>query len=204
MVQSGFDPRKSAQVAAFFALKNGGVINVLKLMKLMYLSEREYVNRYDLPMLFDKLISMRNGPAMSDTLNFINGEEESGAWSEFVSDRESHDIGVSRRDLTEIDLDELSDSEIEVLNDTWAKFGHLGKWELRDYTHKYCPEWEDPGDSSRIIPYQRLLRYLGRENAERISEEILAMRAMAENLARADNFQSNSENYVSDPVRSGE
>ena len=58
----GYKARKAAQVAAFFAIKSGGTVNVLKLMKLMYLSEREFISRYDVPMLFDRLVSMKNGP----------------------------------------------------------------------------------------------------------------------------------------------
>ena len=185
MTPFGYNPRKSAQVAAYFALRSGGQVNILKLMKLIYLTEREYISRYDVPMLFDHLYSMRNGPVMSETLNFINGESESTHWSEFVSDRENHEVGVVKEALRIDDLDEFSDADIEILDMVWGKFGHLSKWDLVDYTHKHCPEWEDPGDSSSLIPYERLLRYLGRENAEHIAGEISAMRVMAKHLANA-------------------
>ncbi|WP_217127084.1 hypothetical protein [Hydrogenophilus thiooxidans] len=32
----------------------------------------------------------------------------------------------------------------------------MGKWEIRDWTHKHCPEWEDPQGSSYPIPFERL------------------------------------------------
>jgi uncharacterized phage-associated protein len=181
----GYNPRKSAQVAAYFALRSGGQVNILKLIKLIYLAEREYISRYDFPMLFDRLVSMRNGPVMSETLNFVNGESEAVEWSEFVSDRENHGVGIVNGDLQVGDLDEFSDADVEVLNLIWDQFGHMSRWELVDYTHKNCPEWEDPGDSSSLIPYERLLRYLGRDNAEHIASEISAMRLMAKHLANA-------------------
>jgi cell division GTPase FtsZ len=60
----------------------------------------------------------------------------------------------------------------------------MDKWALRDYTHKNCPEWEDPGDTSLVIPYERLLKYLGKDAAsERIAEEISSIRQMARYLA---------------------
>lgn len=186
MTPFGYSPRKSAQVAAYFALRSGGQVNILKLMKLIYLTEREYISRYDVPMLFDRLFSMRNGPIMSETLNFINGDSEAEEWSEFVSDRENHEVGIVDGRLTIDDLDEFSDSEIEVLTRIWDQFGHFSKWELVEYTHKHCPEWEDPGDSSTAIPYERLLRYLGRGNADHIAGEISAMQIMAKHLANAD------------------
>ena len=54
----GFKSRKAAQMAAFFAVKsampNHGMIEKLKLIKLIYFSEREHLKQYRLPMLFDE------------------------------------------------------------------------------------------------------------------------------------------------------
>ena len=47
----GYDVRKAAQVAAFFAIKAGGKINKLRLVKLIYLADRQFMIRYDEPML---------------------------------------------------------------------------------------------------------------------------------------------------------
>lgn len=33
-------------------------------------------------------------------------------------------------------LDHLSDADIEVLAAVWDEFGHINKWQIRDYTHK--------------------------------------------------------------------
>ena len=49
MTLHGYSARKAAQVAAFFAIKEGGAINVLKLAKLLYLSDREHLSQYDFP-----------------------------------------------------------------------------------------------------------------------------------------------------------
>ena len=54
----GYKERKAAQVAAYFALKEQGSINVLKLAKLLYLAERESMRLFDEPMFFDRLVSM--------------------------------------------------------------------------------------------------------------------------------------------------
>ncbi|MGA9893403.1 MAG: type II toxin-antitoxin system antitoxin SocA domain-containing protein, partial [Xanthobacteraceae bacterium] len=72
----GYNVRKAAQITAFFAKKEGGSIAVLKVAKLLYLADREFMAAYDLPMLFDELVSMPHGPVTSNTLNYINGMEE--------------------------------------------------------------------------------------------------------------------------------
>lgn len=75
-----FDERKAAQAAAFLLHKAGGRLPLLKLMKLLYLSERESLQKYGDTITGDTFVSMPNGPVLSMTLNFING---------FAKDRKS-------------------------------------------------------------------------------------------------------------------
>jgi uncharacterized phage-associated protein len=187
MVLSGYNVRKAAQVTAFFAKKQGGAIDVLKLAKLLYLVDREFMSRYDFPILFDRFVSMPHGPVTSMTLNYINGllEEHRDQWNAFVEARAGHKIGVARQDLSIDDLDELSDAEIHVMEATWDQFGYMSSWEIRNYTHANCPEWEDPNGSSTPIPYERVLKFLHKENSAEIADEIEAQRSLDKFLERA-------------------
>lgn len=169
----GFKVRKSAQVAAFFTKAEGGSIFVLKLAKLIYLADRRFMEKYDSPILNDRFVSMDHGPVNSMTLNYINGcEQKRDDWDEFISDRADHKVALSNPDLEIEDLDELSDAEIKVLTEIASKFKSWGKYRIRDYTHKNCPEWEDPGGSSAPIPYERVLKFLGKKNYSAIAESI--------------------------------
>jgi uncharacterized phage-associated protein len=67
-----FSEKKAAQVAAFFLYRAGGQLEILKLMKLMYLAERGSYEKFGEPMIGDKLVSMDNGPVLSITLNHMN------------------------------------------------------------------------------------------------------------------------------------
>lgn len=179
----GYNIRKAAQVAAFFASKSGGAINVLKLAKLVYLADREFLKKYDLPILFDKLVSMPHGPVNSMTYNYVNGyEEERDGWSKFVNDRSGYRLGLARPDISVDDLDELSEAELDVLEAVWGQFGQMLPFQLRDYTHEHCPEWEDPHGSSNPIPYQRVLKFLGKEHSVEIESEIESLRSLDESL----------------------
>lgn len=179
MALTGYNVRKAAQVVAFFAIQQGGSINILKLAKLVYLADRGFLEKYDSPILYDRLVSMPHGPANSVTLNFINGLfEETAKWDEFVSDREKHNVGVATRDLKVEDLDELSRAERAVLEDVWNRFGHMTQYQLRDFTHRNCPEWEDPKGSSSEIPYERVLKYLRKDPS--IADAIDADRVLAD------------------------
>lgn len=178
-----FSIRKAAQVAAFFALKSNGQINVLKLTKLAYLADREFMSRYDEPLLFDCLVSMPHGPVDSLTYNYIRGDLSSEDWSQFISDRDGYSVGIANSQITFDNLDEFSDAEFEVLETVWRQFGHFDKYQLRDYTHCHCPEWEDPHGSSNPIPYERVFKFLGKSRCDDLEERIEGLRSVSRQFA---------------------
>lgn len=166
-----YNARKAAQTIAFFAMKNGAQpLAVIKSMKLVYLADRESIRRFGFPIQDEDRVSMKHGPVNSETYSMINGECDPAitGWSEFLRDREDHNLSLARPDLTEYDLDELSDADIEVLNAVWDRFGHMSKWQLRDWTHVQAnlPEWENPGSSSWLIPLERMMAHLDVPNVE--------------------------------------
>lgn len=166
-----YNARKAAQTIAFFAMKNGArPLEVIKAVKLVYLADRESVRRFGFPIQDEDRVSMPHGPVNSETYSMINGEYDTAAsgWADFVRDREDNNLSLARDNLTEDDLDELSDADIEVLDAVWDRFGHMGKWQLRDWTHVQAnvPEWENPGRSSWLIPIERMMAHLDVQNVE--------------------------------------
>lgn len=176
-----FNEKKAAQVAAFFLHSGGSKLDLLKLMKLMYLAERTSLTEYGEPMIGDLLYSMEHGPVLSHTLNHMNGLRESmpGGWDSWVSDRADHELAL-RNPITNIkrDLSLLSDADLEILQSLWAKYGQLTGFQLRDITHEMCDEWEDPENSSIPIPYSRLLRCVGytQEIAKELEKKMCSQR----------------------------
>lgn len=170
-----YEPRKAAQLIAYLILKSGGqCLNVLKAVKLVYLTDRESIAKYGFPVLEERRCSMPHGPVNSSTYSFINGEydAEGTGWPDFLRDRENHNIALASQEITADDLDELSDADIECLDAVWARFGHMSQWDLRDWTHdpKNVPEWEDPKGGSVEIPLQRILNVVGIEGADHFAD----------------------------------
>ncbi len=188
MLLPGYEARKAAQVAAYFALKNGGQINVLKLAKLLYLTEREFMSRYDVPMFYDRLVSMPDGPVTSITLNLINGHVEDDSWSKFVAPRKGYDICVTSREIGFDELDELSQADVEVLDYLWEKFGTWTQYELRDWTHRKenVPEWRDPCGSSTPIEHAKIFGYLNKPNSQVLADGVDEHRSFFKMLEEAD------------------
>ncbi len=183
MVVSGFNVRKAAQVVAFFAREQGGSINVLKLVKLIYLADRESMNQFDAPILYDHMVAMDHGPVNSAAYDLINGTAEGEGWSDFVGLRRGYDVPLACK-VSDENLDELSKRDLRVLNAVWSKFGRMDKYQVRDYTHQNCPEWENPHGSSNPIPYDRIFKFLGKAHSETLADSIEDIQAMNRTFVR--------------------
>ncbi|MGZ8152602.1 MAG: Panacea domain-containing protein [Methylovulum sp.] len=167
--------RKVTQMAAYFLQKRGGRMAHLKLMKLLYLADRESLRLYGLSISGDCLVSMPHGPVLSMTLNLMDGDVESrpDGWESLISSKENHELAL-KTELQPGALDELSKADTDVLETIWKQFGKLSRWQIRDYTHQHCPEWEDQHGSSKPIRFEKLFQALGRpaDEAQRLAEQI--------------------------------
>ena len=156
-------------MAAFFMDKeNPRQIPILKLVKLLYLADRESIDRYGEPISYDKIVSLDHGPVLSRTLDLINcfvGDKDGAQWDAWISPRKANCVSL-KKSATRNHLDQLSDADIEVLAFVWNQFGQMSRWEIRDFTHDQLGEWRDPRGSSLPISEFRVLRALGRNEQE--------------------------------------
>jgi len=170
-----YNARKAAQVVAYFASKTPEKrIDVLKVIKLVYLADRESIRKFGFPILDEPRVSMPHGPVNSTTYSHIQGEYDLDAcgWSTYLRDRANHQ--VSMKQGAPADWDELSDADIDCLDEIWRQFGHMNKWAIRDWTHSTnnIPEWEDPNGGSVPIPIERIMLALGVSAAGSFAKEI--------------------------------
>jgi len=85
--QLRFNERKATQVAAQFLRLRGGRMSYMKLIKLMYLADREALLRWGRPISTDRYVSMDKGPVLSRVLDLAtDGDDPSrpAIWSEQV------------------------------------------------------------------------------------------------------------------------
>ena len=163
-----FNERKAAQMAARLLQSAGGQLDVIVLIKLMYLCDRRALVDRGLPITGAYMVSMPWGPVLSEVLDDINLGERPEAygdgheWQQFVGERIGNVVkAISGADST----DQLSRYELRVIDETFAEFGSIPTWDLVDLTHD-LPEWEDPGRSSRPILPETILRAEGRSDED--------------------------------------
>jgi uncharacterized phage-associated protein len=135
-----FDGRKATEVAAAFLERAGGTINVMKLVKLLYLLDRESIGRRGVPVVGGVYLSMRNGPVTSEVLDLINAGSLWNCetnWSRFISDRQNHEVALTGAPGKE----HLSQFEINLIDELFAQFRKADQWALSDFCHEHCGEW---------------------------------------------------------------
>lgn len=158
-----FSSEKVLHEILFLLSLNGNRMNLLKLMKELYLADRESMKERDTSISGDIFSSMPHGPVLSQTLNVCNDLPNNG-WAEYldkISTRYHPDIAVKKM----IDTDLLSEKDKEYLTVVSERFKDYDPYKLELYTHT-LPEWVDPHGSSRKIRFQDVMRALGKSERE--------------------------------------
>ncbi len=135
----------------------------LRLLKLLYIADRQHLESRRRPIVGTRLVAMKNGPLHSEVYNLLKGEHVAEPlWSEFI-----------RRDGYEIELvkdpgvSELSAAEVRTLTTVSDRYKAVDEWDLVEITHDF-PEWienypNQSEDTSRTIPFENLLDAIGLE-----------------------------------------
>jgi len=181
VIAFSFDARKAAHAIAYLVHRApGGQIDKVKLMKLLYLADRNHFLEEGRPITGDDQYAMPFGPVPTLSLDLLDGqfaEGQDGGIFEYV---ETGNYMVYVKRLP--DPVELQASERRVLDAVIEQFGDMGTWELRDYTH-HLPEYAQvcrPETSTRI-PFELLLDLYSNGRLYRHNRPVINQ-AMAANM----------------------
>ena len=156
-MQFVFDEEKTTQAASVLLDKHGGTMPYIKLIKLLYLADRQSLIDTGSPITRDRFVAMPKGPVLSRVLDLIRESHPAGdsLWHSCIS-RSGHDatlIGAPGRDR-------LAEYDEQLLDRIFETYGEEDEWDLVVLTHE-LPEWSDPGESSCPIAPEDILRNAG-------------------------------------------
>lgn len=140
-MKSEFDHKKATQAINYFSQKEGGKIDMMKVIKLIYFADRYHLRKYGRPVVNDTYWAMSFGP-VGTTVKDIAGfslfldEEELRYAVEYLAKGDSYFILSKNK----VDDKVFSDSDVEALEFAYSNFGKFGQFDLAEITHKY-PEW---------------------------------------------------------------
>ncbi len=165
--------KRAAQAAALFLLKAGGAMSRVKLMKLLYIADRESYRIHGAPITRDRMVSMPQGPVLSGAHDLMIGKREAADWSAHVGPLRGKTLELAPGVTEETPMGSLSKADRSVIDNVWRRLGGAGSKELSRATHAFG-EWEDPRGSSKPIErYALLTKGLGmpHDEAQALVEE---------------------------------
>ncbi|WP_435008692.1 Panacea domain-containing protein [Tundrisphaera lichenicola] len=175
-----FNFEKSLQAAGVLLRLEEGRMSYMRLLKLLYIADREMLAATAASITGDQGFAMKYGPVLSHVYDLIQG-----AGSRFDDwDRHIRTQGYAVKLVEDPGRGKLSRGEIEKLTEVSDRHRSKDQWELSDLTHDF-PEWrrhwpEGAEVGSYLIPWEDILAAQGegRETIEVVEEEEAARNYM--------------------------
>ena len=165
-----FDFEKTVQaIGVLFREEGRSEVDYLRILKLLYLADRESMTLTGRPITGDRVVAMDHGQVLSETYDLIKGQHtRMPEWDRyFVRSR------YSLRLQADPDVSELSRHEIETLQNIARRHENHSQWDLVSLLHQ-TPEWQSHyvPNSSRPISAEDILQAVGRTDTAAIAAEV--------------------------------
>jgi uncharacterized phage-associated protein len=160
-----FNQEKATAATAFLLKLRGGRMSYLKLIKLLYLADREALHRWGFNITTDRYVSMNHGPVVSNIYDLILSDDERTKpfWSQYITPLlGEYELALKGDEVPE---NQLSRAEERLLTEIFGAYGTWSRWKLRDFTHE-LREWRDPNGSSVPISIEEILQAQGSSDEE--------------------------------------
>ena len=161
-----FNIEKLIQVCNYLVKKNNFSLNYTKLIKLLYLADKESLRQSLQTITGDAYASMNSGPVLSKLYDLIKGsyrkEPDQYLWNSRFTKNEYDLVAVTDR----IPQSELSVFEMQILDQIYEKFKDTDVGGMIQYCHNHCPEWKFPDGSSIPIKPEEILQSIGKSPEE--------------------------------------
>jgi uncharacterized phage-associated protein len=161
---------KIIQVVNYILQKYDFSLNYTKLLKLLYIADRECLDRWNFTISEDNYSAMKQGMLLSGLYDFICAKADKLSQVKWDSYFYKNGYDLRSRYRENCSYDELSEAEKEILDEVDNKY-HSDSWQylVDNVVHEF-PEWkavEDKiGASSLRIEKEKILSALGRSEQE--------------------------------------
>lgn len=122
--------QKIENAILFFIEKNGSFIDKMKLMKLLWLSDRLHLSKYGRLILKDRYYALPHGPVPSIALDICKRSKDGYIIIQ----------GYNIKSERGYNKDFFSKSDLKIMDYVWEKFKDFSSLDFSNYSHKY-PEW---------------------------------------------------------------
>ena len=151
-----FEEHRAADAACYLLSRCAEPMSPLKLVRLLYLADRQTLFRQGITLTRDRLISTEDGLALERTLDLAHGRAQGACWSDHVT---QSDTGVLSARPHEV-FGYLSETTQSILEDVADRYGSLGEAELAQVMRD-LPESPQPPGSRCLIDPAAIMRFEG-------------------------------------------
>jgi hypothetical protein len=168
-----FSEEKATEAAIVILKMAGGRMKYIRLLKLLYLSDREAFEKLGRSITNDSYCSMDYGQVPSRSYDLVKGTayQPQGIWEKFI--QSPVDTYYVQLKPTKDKIRVLSESELDIVRAKSMQYIDKKDFELADITKG--PEYERPPKHGSIpTPIEKLLHHLGYTDnqVEHISESL--------------------------------
>lgn len=156
-----FQTLKVVQACAVLLRQHEGQMSRLRLLKLLYIADRECLAESLRPVTGDRPVSMDHGPVLTRTYNLIKSLDiDSPLWDRFIQLHGPQDLRL----IENPGVEKLSQYEIDKLQSISERHRSMNDYDIALETHQFA-EWQrnqpDRPHSSKPIPLGDLFIALG-------------------------------------------
>ena len=154
-----FNFEKTVQAAAVLLSLDGDRMESIRLLKLLYIADREILAETGALITGDKAVALKHGPVLSQVYQLIKGQaSRSGEWADVLR-TSSHNIELRKP----VGRGKLNRAEVEKLQEVTDRHRNDTVWEICDQTHDF-PEGKDNyvPNNSTPIPWEQVLEAQGK------------------------------------------
>jgi len=175
------DLKKTLQAAALLArLEPGSTISRMRLLKLLYIADREALKEIGRTISNDAHAALKKGPILSGFYNVIKGEDVGSRQFE----RHFESIGYRLKLIRAAGIARLNRFEIRKLHEVSERFSAADDEDLSEITHDFA-EWKKNkplGNSSNPIPFDQLVEAVGRKEKKKAARRRAVLHSAIDEL----------------------
>lgn len=154
-----FNAKKAVQAAGVLLDVEGGRMSFFRLLKLLYIADRESIKETGYPITLSHAAALDHGPILSEIYDLIKGSRaDEKEWSTYIK---THGYQVSI--IQDPGRGKLSRFDICKLREISERYEPLSDWEIAELTHEY-KEYKDNKPiqkSSKPIPIADIINAVG-------------------------------------------
>lgn len=183
MLEYTYNYTKALQAAALILQEHHRRMDYIRLIKILYIADRELLAESGRTLTGDKAVAMKYGPVLSKVYDLIREHTDPSSlapkWNTVIQ-KDGYEVSLKG----EVDLGQLTKAEVRKIRELCKKFHGDTTEDLLDVVHGF-PEWKKAFEgkseiSSYPIPWETVLEAQGKADLIDEAQNLLADKKKAD------------------------